>query len=302
MEISIKSSKKFSTNYLRHKDYYLKYARTHWSQYYDTNHEKILAHKRSYYRLNKSKILKNAKEYSKKNIEKKKIYNANYRSKNIERLKMHDREYYWSNINKIKNYRMEHSKSIALRRNEYKNKIREEVLTHYSKGTAPKCLSCGKKNPSLLTIDHINENGSLERKKLGKKGGIEFYLWLKKNKFPLGYQVLCYNCNWIKRYRKKETARSRYSQKIKVNVLEHYSKKSGTIACLLCGEDKLELLTIDHIDGGGHREQQNLGLKGTEYYRYLIKQNYPPRFRILCMNCNVLAFRNTNTIQSAVGA
>lgn len=258
--------------------------------------------RRSYYELNRAKVLERVKEYAKKNIYKKKIYNAEYRSRNITLLRKRDREYYWTNINRIKNYRMENSKSIALQRKEYKNRIKNEILAHYSKSAIPRCLTCGEENLVLLTIDHINGNGALERRKLGKKGGIDFYIWLKKNKFPSGYQVLCYNCNWAKRYPKIDTMRSRYSRKIKIDIMEHYSNKNGAIECSFCGEDKLELLTIDHINGGGHNDQQNLGLKGTEYYRYIIKQNYPSGLRILCMNCNVLASRNINVIQSVVGA
>jgi hypothetical protein len=59
-----------------------------------------------------------------------------------------------------------------------------------------KCNCCGENEPMFLSIDHIDNNGASERKS-GKYcgSGTGFYQWLRKNKFPSGYQVLCMNCN-----------------------------------------------------------------------------------------------------------
>lgn len=48
-----------------------------------------------------------------------------------------------------------------------------------------------------LTIDHIN--GVAEDHK-GKRyrGGERLYLWLRQQKWPNGFQVLCANCNFAK--------------------------------------------------------------------------------------------------------
>jgi hypothetical protein len=32
-----------------------------------------------------------------------------------------------------------------------------------------------------------------------RPGGCRFYLWLKTNKYPSGYQVLCMNCQFVKK-------------------------------------------------------------------------------------------------------
>jgi hypothetical protein len=66
-----------------------------------------------------------------------------------------------------------------------------------------KCACCGETRISMLTLDHINNNGAEHRRQMGKtraaKGGIGFYRWLKENKYPQGYlQVLCANCNTSK--------------------------------------------------------------------------------------------------------
>ena len=62
-----------------------------------------------------------------------------------------------------------------------------------------KCCWCGEHDITVLTIDHINNNGASHRKnnpELGRGGRI--YDWLKKNNYPSGYQVLCFNCNFVK--------------------------------------------------------------------------------------------------------
>ena len=55
------------------------------------------------------------------------------------------------------------------------------------------CACCGETIPKFLTIDHINGITSQDRK--APRAGWVFYLWLKKQGYPPGYQVLCYNCN-----------------------------------------------------------------------------------------------------------
>lgn len=64
----------------------------------------------------------------------------------------------------------------------------------------------------------------------------------------------------------------------------------GTIKCACCGETKLELLTLDHInnDGGSLRKQ----IKGHgNLYHWLPKHHFPSGFQVLCYNCNIGKFR-----------
>jgi hypothetical protein len=70
---------------------------------------------------------------------------------------------------------------------------RDQVFAAYG---GYKCACCGESEPMFLSIDHIDNNGATERKSgLYAGSGYGFYQWLRKNKFPLGYQVLCMNCN-----------------------------------------------------------------------------------------------------------
>ena len=74
----------------------------------------------------------------------------------------------------------------------------------------------------------------------------------------------------------RETAARRLRQK-KI-VFNHYNNK-----CACCGEHHFEFLQVDHINGGGieHRKIIN-----TRIYSWLINNNFPEGFRLLCSNCN----------------
>lgn len=71
------------------------------------------------------------------------------------------------------------------------------VFNHYG-NSDPKCVICGERELSKLTIGHINNDGNIERKTIG--GGSNFYQWLKNNGFPNnGYVIECFSCNCSKR-------------------------------------------------------------------------------------------------------
>lgn len=79
---------------------------------------------------------------------------------------------------------------------ELKQKIRAEVLAHYgtSQDGIVKCSCCNEDNMDFLTIDHINGDGAAHKRQIK----LNLDVWLKKNGYPLGFQVLCYNCNCSK--------------------------------------------------------------------------------------------------------
>jgi hypothetical protein len=57
-----------------------------------------------------------------------------------------------------------------------------------------------------LTLDHINGDGATQRRAIRKGGGRGFYSWVKRNGYPKDLQVLCWNCQWIKRSENQEYA------------------------------------------------------------------------------------------------
>ncbi len=76
--------------------------------------------------------------------------------------------------------------------------LRLEMIAAYG----GKCVHCGIKNPIVLALDHINDDGTFERLPSGKRlSGINFYSFLKKINWPKDrLQLLCYNCNFQKEY------------------------------------------------------------------------------------------------------
>lgn len=73
--------------------------------------------------------------------------------------------------------------------------VRLEVLTHYSNGK-PKCACCSEDKLEFLSIDHINNDGGNHRK--SDPSSKKIVHWLKRNKLPDGFAVLCINCNFSK--------------------------------------------------------------------------------------------------------
>jgi hypothetical protein len=72
-----------------------------------------------------------------------------------------------------------------------------EVFAAYG---GPVCVCCGEAHVECLSIDHIKEGGAQHRKELNgdARDGRNFYVWLKQNGYPPGFQVLCMNCNFAK--------------------------------------------------------------------------------------------------------
>jgi hypothetical protein len=69
--------------------------------------------------------------------------------------------------------------------------VREAVLRRY--GNACRC--CGERN--FLTIDHVFNDGHIERKTLGARSLL--YKLLREEGLNPRYQLLCWNCNEAKR-------------------------------------------------------------------------------------------------------
>lgn len=66
------------------------------------------------------------------------------------------------------------------------------------------CNSCGFQDKRALCIDHVNGGGNKEMKSMSH--GILYYKMILK-KIQEGskdYQTLCHNCNWLKRWERRE--------------------------------------------------------------------------------------------------
>src|SRR3989304_2826345 len=81
----------------------------------------------------------------------------------------------------------------------YYDECRKKILEYYG-GNPPKCACCGETTYWFLTLDHINGDGHISRRKVTERNtaGIGYFRWIIRNNFPPGYQVLCCNCNYGK--------------------------------------------------------------------------------------------------------
>ncbi|KKM62855.1 hypothetical protein LCGC14_1517430 [marine sediment metagenome] len=87
----------------------------------------------------------------------------------------------------------------------------------------------------------------------------------------------CRSCRraYYNRYHKK------HRRQLRLEVLNHYAPDNLRCAC--CGEDHVEFLCIDHINGQGNKHRKSI--KGN-LYNWLKKHGFPDGFRVLCLNCN----------------
>lgn len=78
----------------------------------------------------------------------------------------------------------------------------------------------------------------------------------------------------------------------RLKVLNYYSQEK--LVCARCGFSDIRALTIDHIYGGGcdHVKQINTPLVG-----WIIRNNFPEGFQILCMNCQKIKQIENNELQ-----
>jgi hypothetical protein len=88
------------------------------------------------------------------------------------------------------------------------------------------------------------------------------------------------------RFRARDPERARkyqrgFHEKRRRETIDHYGGK-----CACCGEDHFEFLTFDHINGGGVKHRLEIGKRGASIVGWLIAQDYPEGFQVLCYNCN----------------
>jgi hypothetical protein len=104
-------------------------------------------------------------------------------------------------LQKYKSMKEGQRKKIYANRKRRHEKFRKDALDKLG----GKCVICGFSDYRALQIDHIDGNGQTDRKNLSHLGfgTLKYFSYIVEH--PDKYQVLCANCNWIKRYEKNET-------------------------------------------------------------------------------------------------
>jgi hypothetical protein len=99
------------------------------------------------------------------------------------------------NCNRAKQYYGSciHNACVPEPKNAYQRWVRntrQQVILHYG----DKCKCCEESNIHFLELDHVQNDGNLLRKG-NPEHAKRLWLWLKKHNYPIGYQILCANCN-----------------------------------------------------------------------------------------------------------
>lgn len=120
----------------------------------------------------------------------------------------------------------------------------------------------------------------------------EFYL--RTNGKPFGE---CKRCNIERvgaRYRaNREMIRKRDNLKMvetRARIKEAVFAAYGGFVCACCGEKERAFLTLDHVDNDGAKHRLKVtgrrNAAGFQMYAWLVRNNFPAGFQVLCMNCN----------------
>jgi hypothetical protein len=155
------------SDYAKYSEYYRNYHK----KYYAEHKEKIQA----YYIANREKIIARYKAWRKNNKEKCKA--------------------------RSKIYEQHRHRSPILRRfydvkRSWKRKL--AIIKKYG----GECKFCGVKDPTCLSLDHINNDGYVERRREnGSNTSVGFYRRLLRAPVRSDLQILCMNCQWRKRMR-----------------------------------------------------------------------------------------------------
>ena len=101
-------------------------------------------------------------------------------------------------------------------------------------------------------------------------------IWAMKDRLLHRGRIQKYHQEWYKTHTKQ----------LRTLVLFHYG--GNPPKCFCCGENNTEFLCIDHINGNGNKHRREIKSSGgSHFYRWLVRNNYPPGFRVLCHNCNM---------------
>lgn len=110
--------------------------------------------------------------------------------------------------NKInRDYRKKHPEKVKEWRQKYWKNLRNSALNCVGNG-AILCSHCGFSNIKAIQIDHINGEGLSSKKGLTTGGFYRRILKMSIEEVKEKYQLLCANCNWIKRVENNEVKKS----------------------------------------------------------------------------------------------
>lgn len=154
------------------------------------------------------------------------------------------------------------------------------------------CVICGCLDVRCLQFDHINGGGCKESRIMGNKMLKHYINNPEEAKAKL--QVLCANCNWIKRYINNETLPPRSTNIMAAKTRINRRLIREKLLCLLgkscarCGFNDVRCMQVDHKYGGGYAEVKRFKMSVHTMYAYYVKkpEGALQKLQTLCVNCN----------------
>jgi len=164
---------------------------------------------RAWARANKDKRKASRDKWREKNAEHKREADRLYVAEHREEIKAKAKAKNWFSTpelrEKKKEYREKHRKETAQYHRDYRASERKELISMLG----GRCIRCGFSDWRALQIDHVNGGGNQERKQLNSP--TRYYKAIRATLVAgeQKYQLLCANCNQIKRYEQRESGPSR---------------------------------------------------------------------------------------------
>ena len=179
-------------------------------------------------------------------------------------------------------------KACSQRSPEVLRGLREQAHHRKSSGM---CAACGKPSDGRRYCPECRRKRDSRFQELRAQGLASGVCWKCGETARDGY-ALCAGClemlnRSAQSWSGRKASRHRIGQQLKHQVVDAYGGE-----CICCGVSDLQLLTIDHIDGGGAHHRRAIG-EGRIYY-WLRANGFPSGFQVLCWNCNVGKYRNRN--------
>ena len=116
----------------------------------------------------------------------------------IQERKIYGKEYYWKNKGKWKLWREKNPDKARTNARNSRLKKKLALMNFLCNGNIC-CQKCSFKDIRVLQFDHIKDDG-YKRRKAPKNNSLEMWEYYKNPEKALGvFQILCANCNWIKK-------------------------------------------------------------------------------------------------------
>jgi len=230
-------------------------------QYRIAHAEELKKKQKEYRQIHAAEIRERNRNYMATHPDKKKTWGKNYYENHKEEVTQkhtewrkanpdYSKNYYSVNkdefLEKAKEYRLENIDKIKRREKEYR-------ITHSEQRRA----LCKQYYATHVEQFREYRRNNIERIRDTKRK------WNKANEEKC--KIMDYN-----KLRKRRN-----------RILDHYGR-----VCACCGEYHEEFLAIDHIEGGGNIHRKTVGGGGNVFYSWLLRNNFPNGYRILCHNCN----------------